>query len=448
MDSVNQNKVKTRSLITLFLLLVIVRVSGQTASIALTFTAERNGEYARLDSIKVMNRSQGGENSLYYPDTTLSIEITPGDVLLYIGYMTGYPVGVQEIHQKSAPFRLFQSSPNPVKEQCIVSMYLPEDGNVRMRISEIRGRTITTEEKVLEKGFQHFHFVPGSSPVYFLSASWKNQTASTKIINAEPGRRMNCRLAYAGCSEHQHSRNASLGKNSLVVLESGIPDNPSSNKIIAFRFTTNLPCPGTPTVEYQGQVYNTIQIFSQCWMKENLNVGLMINGNQNQTNNGIVEKYCYDNNPDSCTRYGGLYQWEEMMQYSSQQGTRGICPPDWHLPTDEEWMVLEGAVDSQVEIGDNLWENAGWRGTDAGTNLKTTTGWNENGNGTDLFGFAGLPGGCRGFKDIGTSGYWWTSTEQDDMDKWHRFLYSADLEVNRSGNYRLFGLSVRCIKDN
>jgi uncharacterized protein (TIGR02145 family) len=119
-----------------------------------------------------------------------------------------------------------------------------------------------------------------------------------------------------------------------------------------FQFATNIPCPGMPTVEYEGQVYNTIQIFSQCWLKENLNVGMMIPEAKDQSNNGIIEKYCYNNEPDSCAKYGGLYRWDEMMQYTTQQGTQGICPPGWHLPTDEEWKVLEGAVDSQYGIGD------------------------------------------------------------------------------------------------
>ena len=53
------------------------------------------------------------------------------------------------------------------------------------------------------------------------------------------------------------------------------------------------PCPGTPTVTYYGKTYNTVQIGNQCWLKENLDVGTMINTNSSsnkQTNNGIIEK--------------------------------------------------------------------------------------------------------------------------------------------------------------
>ena len=66
----------------------------------------------------------------------------------------------------------------------------------------------------------------------------------------------------------------------------------------------------------------------------------MIQIYQEMTNNGIIEKYCYDNDPVNCATYGGLYQWDEMMQYTTQQGTQGICPAGWHLPTDAEWTIL------------------------------------------------------------------------------------------------------------
>ncbi|MBI4646978.1 MAG: hypothetical protein HY738_10410 [Bacteroidia bacterium] len=52
---------------------------------------------------------------------------------------------------------------------------------------------------------------------------------------------------------------------------------------------------------------------------------------QLQTNNGIAEKYCYSNNSSNCDTYGGLYEWNEMMQYAVSDAqmtgtTKGICP--------------------------------------------------------------------------------------------------------------------------
>jgi uncharacterized protein (TIGR02145 family) len=169
------------------------------------------------------------------------------------------------------------------------------------------------------------------------------------------------------------------------------------------------------------------------------------------TNNDTIEKYCYNNEPDSCAKYGGLYQWWEMMQYTTQQGARGICPPGWHLPTDEEWKLLEGAVDSQYGFGDNTWNDAGYRGLDAGTNLKTTGGWTDNGSGTDLFGFAGLPGGGRHydgyFFNVGNYSYWWTSSEDYYGNAWFRYLSFINLGVIRYFEFKGDGFSVRCLRD-
>jgi len=66
-----------------------------------------------------------------------------------------------------------------------------------------------------------------------------------------------------------------------------------------------LPCPGIPTMEYEGQTYNTVYIGGQCWFKENLNVGTIIPGQQSPSANGIIEKYCYEDNPANCETYGG-----------------------------------------------------------------------------------------------------------------------------------------------
>ncbi len=120
--------------------------------------------------------------------------------------------------------------------------------------------------------------------------------------------------------------------------------------------------------------------------KRNLNVGTMINGNQNQEDNGTIEKYCYDNNSSHCDTYGGLYQWNEIMQHTTTPGLQGICPPDWHIPTNEEWKQLEGETDSQYGYPDPEWDIVGWRGFDAGLNLKATSGWSAGGNGIDLYG--------------------------------------------------------------
>ena len=243
--------------------------------------------------------------------------------------------------------------------------------------------------------------------------------------------------------------------------------------LIVYNTTTNRPnvyngtgwqtfdgtwenCGGSIT--YEGQSYNTVMIGNQCWMAENLNVGTMINstsgGTNNdgeQTDNGTIEKYCYNDNTSNCDTYGGLYQWDEMMQYVTTGGAQGICPTDWHLPTDDEWKTLEGTVDTQYGVGDPEWDNTSWRGFDAGNHLKNTSGWYSSGNGDNNSGFTGLPVGYRGssgsFNYLGKYGYWWSSTEYSGTNAWNRYLnYDYD-QVGRGNYYKAGGFSVRCLKD-
>ncbi len=79
-----------------------------------------------------------------------------------------------------------------------------------------------------------------------------------------------------------------------------------------------------------------------------------------------------------------------MMQYTTQQGTQGICPNGWHIPTDAEWCTLTQFIDPTVNCS-----TTGSSGTDVGTKMKSTTGWNSGGNGTNTSGFTALPGGYR-----------------------------------------------------
>ena len=442
---------KTKIFLSILALGLVVSVFGQRPTLELTFTAIDNDSYVQIDSIKVMNRTQGGDTVLFWPDTVLVLD---------------YQVGISEMNYEGENLQVFQNYPNPVKDQTTITVYVPEKDKVSFKVIDILGRSIIKTDLLLDIGYHSFRFVPGDGEVFFFTAFWKGASSSIKILNS------GSRLGNISSLEYMGSDNSipelktteavqnfffSLSDELLYVgyadtLQSGMLDTPEASETYTFQFATNIPCPGTPTVTYEGQVYNTIQIFNQCWLKENLNVGTMIPGDEDMNDNGVIEKYCYNNEPDSCDKYGGLYQWNEMMQYTRQQGTQGICPPGWYLPTDEEWKVLEGGVDSQYGIGDPEWDiEYYYRGFDAGANLKTTSGWYDNGNGTDLFGFSALPGGYRNydgnFFSLGYYGNWWSATEYNNSSVWYRTLrYSYD-GVLRYYYYEENGFSVRCLRD-
>jgi uncharacterized protein (TIGR02145 family) len=445
------------ALVQFFTLLCILNSYAQRDLINLTFSAVDSIEHIQLDSIKIMNRTQGEEQVLYWPDTSISIEINPDDLLLYVGYSTKIYTAVKENDQCLPHFEFLDYYPNPVKDHIFFSLNIPDFGTVELMATTIQGSNTLKKEFFLMKGINTFKFTPGGSPLYILTAKWNGIHTSMKIINTGAYSGIVPRFDHIGCN-NSRSILKTPAPNSGQMRESGILDNPTFNKSYIFQFDTNIPCLGIPTVEYEGRTYNTIQIFSQCWLKENLNVGEMINGSVEQSNNGIIEKYCYNNEPDSCNIYGGLYLWEEMMQYTTQQGTQGICPQGWHLPTDEEWKVLEGAVDSQYGIGDQIWEGWwGYHGFDVGTNLKTNSGWHNGGNGTDKFGFSALPCGQRkfngSFTDVGEYSFWWTSSESEYgyyNAWWHAVFYNESLVFRGYEDYYYNpdGTSVSCIKDN
>ncbi len=208
---------------------------------------------------------------------------------------------------------------------------------------------------------------------------------------------------------------------------------------------------------YEGQSYATVLIGTQCWMAENLNVGTKINSTGSgyqQQDNGTIEKYCYNNDETNCDIYGGLYEWPEAMQYATTEGVQGICPAEWHLPTDNEWKILEGTVDSQYPVGDPEWEKSGMRGYDAGGNLKEsgTAHWDPpNAGATNSSGFTGLPGGYRittgEFGNVGSDGYFLASSQYDATRAWSRLLCSYTMQLSRPFYVKKVGFSVRCLKD-
>lgn len=418
-------------------------------NMTLTFTGVDNTSYAKLDSVRIMNRTQDCDTVLHWPDTVLNLSY----------------VGIPEIEEAENRLQVYQNHPNPVVNETDISVYVPEKDDVKIMLANITGKTIVNQRHLLDKGTHKFHFAPGSSRMYLFTISGKHGTSSIKILSAGTSKNQHPVLTYSGTTNTHTTLKSTKTWREFVFspgdelimagcnnsLESGILDFPETSQDYVFQFAYDIPCLGMPTVDYGGQVYNTVQIFNQCWLKENLNIGEMIPGDDEMENNSAIEKYCYDDDPANCAEYGGLYQWDEMMQYTTQQGTQGICPDGWHIPTDEELKILEGAVDSQYAIGDPEWDNMQYRGNDVGLNLKSTFGWNNNGNGTDLYSFGALPCGARAsngsFSGLIEYGRWWSSSDYAGSHSWYRDLYYFYGGSVRSYGYKTYGFSVRCLKD-
>lgn len=191
-----------------------------------------------------------------------------------------------------------------------------------------------------------------------------------------------------------------------------------------------------------GKKYATVAIGTQCWMQQNLNYGQFVTStvsgmqHANTTNNLIVEKYCQDNDSLNCDTLGGLYDWDEMMGYTTLAPNQGICPAGWHLPTDAEFATL-------VTYAGN-----------SGNALKMlNVGMAPNGLGTNTSGFAALAGGDRDglgvFYGKGLRFIFWTASESGPGAAWQYTLFAEDDSVaHLSDAGKPSGFSVRCIRDN
>jgi len=214
---------------------------------------------------------------------------------------------------------------------------------------------------------------------------------------------------------------------------------------------SSIPPCGAP-ISYGGQTYGTILIGTQCWMAENLNVGIRIDGTASPDSSAI-EKYCYNDSESNCDVYGGLYTYGEMLNGDNPTSgnVQGICPPGWHIPADTAWKTLENYLGmSIVDVN-----KTGWRGTSEGNMLKETgtIHWISNIGATNSSGFTALGGGRRtsslkDFKGLKDYGYWWSS---DDFgaksNAYGRTLRGADGKIERASYTKERGYSVRCLRD-
>ena len=207
---------------------------------------------------------------------------------------------------------------------------------------------------------------------------------------------------------------------------------------VYIHFGDTWPGCGSPIKDDRDdQLYATVEIDSQCWFAESLNIGMQIDSTVDQTDNGIIEKYCHSDIDLNCDTYGGLYQWDEMMQYVTTQGVQGICPLGWHIPTKNEMWNLATFLGGQYDAGGKMKE--------AGTEHW----YPPNTGATNESGFTGLPAGVflGYYANLGFSNYLWTSTLKDTDESYYYQLNHDDDTFRQWYYYKVRGHSVRCLKD-
>jgi uncharacterized protein (TIGR02145 family) len=429
----------------LLIICILAVINGfcQKESITLTFKALDSITSAPqvLDSVYVENLAENCDTSLYSPVSSLTLNVLH--------------VGIFEHSYGPETFIVMQNGPNPFEGSTSIRIFQKKSGDLNLSVTDNQGRQLSSCQKHLERGWHTFGVSANGSQLLMVNIS-DNVSSKTLRLLSTGGSEENL-LSYTGSSS-QAPLSCKSGQAGAVFIfymgnqlvyhgyvqgfhECVIPDHPDSDTTYTF---TMVPISTPPFVcgtvlNYGGQDYNTVQIDTQCWLKENLNIGTMLLTPAVPADNGIIEKHCMNNLPANCLIYGGLYYWNEMMQYSLNPGVQGICPSGWHVPTDNEISTLVSYLAGTSVAGGAMKET--------GTEHWVT----PNGGATNSSGFTALGAGCLFYQNQFS---WFqstlrlsTSTHGTGVSSWFWDLNNANATIDRLASGRDEGTSVRCIKD-
>ncbi len=217
---------------------------------------------------------------------------------------------------------------------------------------------------------------------------------------------------------------------------------PDTRYIIRAYFETNLGYVYSDTVIIKtkpveflsdprdGKHYPIKHFGEQIWMLQNLNF----------STSGSI--YFENNESYSKMGFGRLYTYAEAMT---------VCPPGWHLPSDNEWKELEkniGMPECDLDLSSMRGSPCGGMMKEPGMRL-----WeSENAkNSNNKSGFSIVPSGWyrvkqKVFTNPGMSAGFW-SVSENSQTAFNRYFYATSDAISRlSSNIDEYQLSVRCVK--
>ncbi|MCR4737002.1 MAG: fibrobacter succinogenes major paralogous domain-containing protein [Bacteroidales bacterium] len=251
------------------------------------------------------------------------------------------------------------------------------------------------------------------------------------------------------------------------------------NEISFTTLADGIPCVGVETVtDIDSNVYNTVQIGQQCWMKENLRTTHYPDGELipigGTSQDMYPTRYAPDNNIANVPAYGYLYSWSATMHgaassNSNPSGVQGICPDGWHVPSHAEWLQLFNYVSNQSGYmcsknnGSSSYAKAlaaptGWLDYDYNTDTwpdACSPGWRQQGS-NNATGFSAMPAGYHQmhiYGSFGRFGNYWSST-QSSANQCHAYFWGWSLDTVCITTFTFFdslgvsrSSSVRCIRN-
>ena len=422
----------------LFLAFLMIFLESQAQDYMINFNS--TGDTTGLNTIRVIN--------LMKQDTVI---LTGNQTL----HLVSWPVGIKNHNQSTTDVSIY---PNPMVDQSTLSFNSPSSGNIVIGIIDLSGKTVYERNMTVVQGENTFRISGLYFGMYLVKVSGSNYSYSTKLLSQS---------YQNGIMIDYKSSNPSTVKNHLksVKMDSVVEmtytdgdrlqykgvsgtygniltDVPKGSKTQVFQF---IKC-----IDHDGRSYPTVRISAYkkkspnsggdtlIFMSENLKVGVPVTPTQGQTNNDTIEKYCYDNDTNNCNIYGGLYTWNEMMQYTTLQGVQGICPDNWHLPTITDWQNLIDYYGGDATAGAAMKEVG-------------SAHWLSPNDANDSTGFTALPGGLwyvpqNSYTSIHTNGTFWSSTQYDiNNSEYIDFFYGTGYCTLPGVEVKEDAFSVRCV---
>jgi uncharacterized protein (TIGR02145 family) len=210
----------------------------------------------------------------------------------------------------------------------------------------------------------------------------------------------------------------------------------------------DFSCGTSKVADYEGNIYATKEIGTQCWMAENLR--------STKYSDGTDISYWYNpnNSSENASVYGRLYPWADVMNGAvatdaNPSSVKGICPTGWHVPSKAEFETLISTATAMESICGPARSLAAKEGWQLESSNSCYVGYNQN-VANNATGFTARPAGFveagPDYMNFGINANFWTTSEQTDGAYRIRIRYD-EAAVNVETRPEYYGFSVRCVKN-
>jgi uncharacterized protein (TIGR02145 family) len=400
----------------------------------LTFSG--SGQSSTVEIVEVKNIDQQTTLTLNGTDTLLLTDVVG------TGYLPALNQGIIVY-------------PNPANHSSRLEFYNSSAGNTSIEIYDFSGRLLNHKSIRLDAGNHAFAIGGLKAGIYLVKVNTPEHTYSQRLVSTSV-QGLTPELQYEGLTQIRPQEPIMKSISNIVAMRyndgerlviKAISGDYAHTKSLIPTESQNIDFEFMNCIDGDGNHYGVVTIGEQVWMAENLKTTKYRNGtpivypgtNNNAWLSNTNGAYAWYNNDIGWKDiYGALYNWHAV------NNARGLCPTGWHVPTDAEFTELTNFLGG---------------GGVAGGKMKSTSTvpdphprWESPNTGaTNESNWSGLPGGGRDpsgtFFNVGSFGFWWSSTEDSAYYALSRNLFYSLSSVGGFSSFKTDGYSVRCLKD-